>query len=128
MEDMRPVVIGVPSVALGICVVFISALLTVAPHDLDQPLRQALTLFAVALPLFALTFLLLYYKLPLWQSYFVMWMGLASLGWGIFWVLQHLDATASWAYAGTLIAAVTIIVLNGAYTARRRSVAKQRAQ
>jgi hypothetical protein len=119
-ESIRPLVVGIPSVAIGMCIVFMCTILTVAPHDFDQPLRAALTDFAVALPLFVLILVLLYMQSAVWQPYFLLLVAAAILWSGLRSVFGHLDAAAARAFtlatlAGLLILAVSIgeVVLQG---------------
>jgi hypothetical protein len=98
---------------MGMCIVFICTILTIAPHGLDQPLRAALTDFAVALPLFVLILALLFMQPPVWQPYFLLVVAAAILWSGVRSELEHLDAAAARAFtlatlAGVLILAVSI--------------------
>jgi hypothetical protein len=105
-EVIRPLAAGIPGVAIGICIVFITAILAVTPHDLDRLLRSALLFFALVLPLYGLILMLLVLERPMWQSYFILILASAFSWVGIFLVLDHLDGAAARAFGVATMAVV----------------------
>lgn len=107
----------VSGVFAGTCILFISGILSLNIHPLDEPLHRALVAFAIALPTLFLSASLAFLRTAGLFAYVLLVAGGLLLEFGVYSTLLHMDAGAAtvfgivallWTFTFMIIASVTL--------------------